>query len=801
MQGTEHMTFHYINIYEITNLHDLECQCQFLKVTGLPPDSSFDKNLNVLVKKLAYDLRQPVALVNRSGDHYIVIPIESPVPALEQSLTPHIATLVPIEKKANVQFDALNQETLPIGLSFLRYAVKGALMGNHSLWSFGNSYYVKAPINAGNNRDLVDIFGGFKCRIVPLESKRLFLCVDLAYKYVERDWLTAHLTEQTLDPFRMRHFLYCFGDQFYEVQLLVGTGLSIKDEKFQLDPYHPPVDVFSYTKEKWGDKHIPYIDTLDPHSPAILYKYPGSERQAHGAAALCRLVLPTEDTRVKALHSRSIRSPTSRFREIERIIERNFQNLRLGNNQVLVSTYTYRGDTRYFAVPDQLVGHGKTVHVRRNGSSIGITLSALGQTRMKYLRTPEIGPLSTSAFDAQYILLPLTLNRDIAEDFCTKIEQSIQEIYPCRYDATPVFYDDRDARTLERQAQAILSAIAENEISHGYALLILPSRGESDLHNYIKKHLWPDIQCQCASADSIASFYENGQSGWVVNEESRRRYSSYLRYLALGVLIVNRKWISALSEPLKYDVYVGIDVLNRMAGFTYVYLGGKKAYFRSYPTQQKEKLSARNLRKVLRDDLERDIHDLGITPKHIIVHRDGRSFSTEIRGLHEAIRSLKGEGVVVPDALVGVVEIHKQSAYPLRMAEGIGLDSLGNPQVGSWFRLSDEEGIVCNTGTPFLTQGTAKPLHVRIADGNLEIEKVLEDVFALSNLTWSAPDKCQRLPITTKLGDTFLRPIASPADVEKALYGEEEAGDEEAEEVEAGEKLEEVEQSIGVDQV
>jgi len=793
------MTFHYINMYEITNLHDLECECRYLKVTGLPQDSSYDKNLNVLVKKLAYELRQPVALVSKSGDHYVVIPVESPLPALDQSLTPHAATLVPVEKTVDVRFDALDRETLPIGLSFLRYTMKGVLMRNRSLWSFGNSYYVKTPTNAGNIRDRVDIFGGFKYRIVPLESKGLFLCVDLAYKYVERDWLTSHLAEQALDSFRMRHFLYCFGDQFYQVQLLGGTGLSVKDQKFQLDPSRPPVDVFSYTKEKWGDKHIPYIDTLDPDSPAILYKYPGSEKQVHGAAALCKLVLPTEDARVKALHSRSIRSPASRFHEIERIIERYFLNLKLGDNQVMVNSYTYRGDTRYFAVPDQLLGHGKTLHVRRNGSDVGTALSSLGQTRMRYLLTPEIGPLSTSAFDAQYILLPLTLNRDIAEDFCTKIEQSIQEIYPCRYDATPVFYDDRDARTLERQVQAVLNAIAENEIDHGYALLILPSRGESALHNYIKKRLWPHIQCQCASADSIASFYENDRSSWVVNEESRRRYSSYLHYLALGVLMVNRKWISALSEPLKYDVHIGIDVLNRMGGFTYVYLGGKKAYFRSYPTPQKEKLSARNLRKVLRDDLERDIHDLGITPRHIVVHRDGQSFSTEIKGLHEAISSLKGEGVIGPDTLVGMIEIHKQSAYPLRMAEGIRLDSLDNPRVGSWFRLSDKDGIVCNTGAPFLTQGTAKPLHVRIADGHLEIEKVLEDVFALSNLTWAAPDKCQRLPITTKLGDTFLRPIASPADVEKALYGEEE--EEEAEEVESDEKLENVEQPVGAEQV
>ena len=367
------MTYHYVNMYEITNLQDLECECQYLKVTGLPRDSSYDKNLNILVKKLAYALWQPVALVKRGDDHHIVIPTESRLPERDQSLIPHVATLIPVEEKANVRFGALNSETLPIGLSFLRYAVKGALINNPSLWSVGNSYYGKTPTNAENVRDRVDIYGGFRYKIVPLEfgAKGLFLCVDLAYKYVERDWLISRLAGEALDSFKMRHFLYCFGDQFYQIQLLADTGRSIKDQKFQLDPSSTPVDVFSYTKEKWGAKHIPHIDTLDPDSPAILYKYLGSEKKAHGAAALSKLVLPTEDGRVKALHSRSIRPPQSRFGEIDRIIRRYFQNLRLRDKEVVVATDTYSQDRRCFAVPDQLLGHGTTIHVRRNGSNTG----------------------------------------------------------------------------------------------------------------------------------------------------------------------------------------------------------------------------------------------------------------------------------------------------------------------------------------------------------------------------------------------------------------------------------------------
>ena len=95
--------------------------------------------------------------------------------------------------------------------------------------------------------------------------------------------------------------------------------------------------------------------------------------------------------------------------------------------------------------------------------------------------------------------------------------------------------------------------------------------------------------------------------------------------------------------------------------------------------------------------------------------------------------------------------------------------------MGSWRALSAREGIVCTTGYPFKLQGTAKPLLVRIVRGELSLEHVLEDTFAMSQLCWPVPNRCIRLPIDLKLCDEHLRATAAEADDDEAVYGEEPA--------------------------
>src|SRR5262249_33225785 len=147
------------------------------------------------------------------------------------------------------------------------------------------------------------------------------------------------------------------------------------------------------------------------------------------------------------------------------------------------------------------------------------------------------------------------------------------------------------------------------------------------------------------------------------------KLASYMRYCAFGMQNLNRKWPWLLATPLHYDVYIGVDVLNGMAGLTFFYDGGRRVFFRHYLSKQKERLTTAQMRGILLQHLRKDLADLHLQPRSIVIHRDGRTFSSELNGLHLAVQGLQREGVLARDLTVGVVDIRKSTADHLRLVE------------------------------------------------------------------------------------------------------------------------------------
>ena len=125
--------------------------------------------------------------------------------------------------------------------------------------------------------------------------------------------------------------------------------------------------------------------------------------------------------------------------------------------------------------------------------------------------------------------------------------------------------------------------------------------------------------------------------------------------------------------------------------------------------------------------------------------------------------ALTREGHLQTGVVLGAIEIQKHDAMGLRIVRE-SERTFVNPDIGSYFVTDDGEAILCTTGEPFRFQGTVDPIKVKVARGPLELEAVLEDVFALSQLCWMVPDRCIRLPITLKLCDDFLRSVAGDTD-------------------------------------
>jgi argonaute-like protein implicated in RNA metabolism and viral defense len=246
------------------------------------------------------------------------------------------------------------------------------------------------------------------------------------------------------------------------------------------------------------------------------------------------------------------------------------------------------------------------------------------------------------------------------------------------------------------------------------------------------------------------------------------------------VLLTNQRWPFVLETPLHAAVTIGLDIKHNAAGFLVVADHGKGIRFELRTSQQRERLLAGQVAKYLSQIL-RPLSAKGPVDS-IVLHRDGRVFASEVAGFRAALASLKRDGVVTKDCRTAILEVSKSGPVPLRAYHvPASAGSVSNPEIGSviW---GEREAYICTTGWPLLQLGTANPLHVRIAEGDLPLEDCLQDLYSLSALTWTKPDGCTRNPITVSLNDRLLFDRAGTFDedaVEFADSGDEGRGSDE----------------------
>ena len=774
----------WVNLFPIENQAELIIRYRLIGIRGLPRTQYYDKNVSLLKKRIAFALRAPTAIVRRGEHDYLVIPAGVSLPSQEYALTPHVAILEPEDGIHTLGLGRLDGASIPIAVSFLYYAFSAPLRADPGLWGHGRTQYARTPLGRRGNATEVDLFPGFAWNIAVDGEGRLLLSVDTHVKYVDRCWLSERVGGEDGRVYAGRRCLYCFGPQWYLVQLLQLTGLPIEEQRFQPESINEPVDVYTYTLARWHGKGCARVDTLDPRSPAILYRT-GGDQDRYGAAALARLTLSTAHAEASGLHRLAIMPPQERFQEIKRIVQSHFQAAQLDGRQIRVAPMPSEAARRVFPLPPLMFSAGHVLAARSDAGSPPdgaeiVPLEEFGRRRLQLVLDHQLRPLDLAPFDAQYLLLPVSAPRWANEAFARRFERTMRRVsgdpeYTIRW----VLYDDRGASSLHRQVEAITVAITANAITRGYALLVLPEQANPGLHNYIKRAFWPHLQMQCATATAIRRYAEAARAGGRTHarEAIQREFDSYVRNCAFGMLVVNRKWPWALATPLHYDLYLGIDVLNGIAGVTLVFGGGHRIMFRDYQSTQAERLTARQVRTIIARDLGAHLTALGARPRTLVVHRDGCILPSEIEGLFAGVDELQRRQLLPLDVNVGIVDIRKTTADHLRLVEGDQLDAAQNPVVGSYFVLNSREGLVCTTGRPYRFPGTAHPLAVEIREGPLDIEWSLQDIFALAQLGFTAPDKCVRLPITIKLNDDLLQPIAARTDDEAALYDDGEPGD------------------------
>jgi hypothetical protein len=782
------MKKHVFNLYPVANQDDLRISYRLVEVDGELGVSSDDpdlavRNLNLLAKKVAFGQELPVAIIRGGDKPLLAIAADHPIEPSEYQLTPHVVSLQPQDEVHSVTLSNLDEVTRPIALSFLGWELRGHLYKRKDLWRrTSNTFLRKRPVNVDGLRRDFDVYGGFSPRFVFVNGL-LHVAVPVVYCYTDSRWADEAFDNREIQRLAGRRMLYHFGPQLYPVKFQKRTGKTLRMQQFCPEGTNTIANVYDWTVEKLG--HAPTGRQLDPDSPAIQYRNVGNEEERYGALSLCKLMLSNDDPRVARSRREYQRNPKQRIESANGIVKTILTGLSLSGTVLKFDTGPRHAAAKHFDYPEIRFGNGRVMHVSRTPTSGSVLLKDLPRTRVAMLEDEKVGFAVLSELDDQVLIAPRSLSVAVLNDLKCRIEARVSSFIRRPYTLQLVRYNDENKRTLREQVKAVVDSLNQFDIRGGRGVLVLPSHSQPDLHNYIKKSLRERVQFQCMSAAKLCSFYpSSGNENKYTNGTGHphrngpnqairlypeSKFRSYLLNTVMGLMIVNRQWPWVLKKPTHYAAYIGLDVLDHTAAFTFFYEGGAVCAMRDQQSSHKEKLSRELVAKLIYDGLTQDFPDLDEPPRSVVLRRDGRLFESEWLGFQDAIQKLMADGLLASDALTGAVEIPKQYSYGIRLVES-GSNGLQNPELGAWEQLTTAEGIVCTTGFPFNIPGTVEPLVVRAVRGNLNVIWVLEDTFGMSQLCWPVPTACMRLPIDLKLCDEHLRAFSGKADEDNALF-------------------------------
>ncbi len=718
-------------------------------------------------------MKAPVTTQDIEGETLLVVPTGYGDPPDHVMLVGTVASLKDTGNEVELDFSPDRSELDPVRLRFLQFIFQDPLFQDSRLWQpgAGKPFFFKKP---EQQFGVVDLYGGFAIRVMTHPEGGFGLNVDLRRKLVSRSPLPVSSTREQINKLKGRSCVYKMGHSWFEVTLTGLADMRVNEPSIPLEG--KPVSLMDYLQTK-SPKPVPAsIANLSPDGAAIYYRTNGPEQRS-APAELCYLVEDTHGQEGAKYQSKTVIDPNSRHRQIKRLVKMFLSQVPVGDVTLSVSDRMGRTRTKPFSLPALRFGNDVTLSFEKNQRIAPVAFKDYGRRRLSLLKDKDAGFFEQSLLDRQYLVLPKSVMNSYGSQFLMDLKSHVDDLYPKggSYDPIVIPYDDLNhRRDFVGQSRAIQKAVeCATHVKPGYALVMVHRyerrpRSADQLAAWTVKEFPLQFGLNAAvihtdmAKKTYTSVTRKGETRYVVKDTQRKRFSGYLRNVALNkILLTNGKWPFILDKPLYAEVVIGIDVKNNTAAFTLIADGGKIIRFTMSPSRQKEQLLKTQVEKFVIDLMCKEGPNFKRRPKQIVVHRDGRAWPAEVEGLNEACERLAKDGYLEKDWHLTVVEISKSAPVPLRLFDvkpsrnGQGL-WVENPMVGHWTLTAPNEGYVCTTGRPFQIPGTSNPLHIRRAAGAMSMEQCLSDVFSLSCLTWTRPEGAMRLPISVKLCDRSL---------------------------------------------
>ncbi|WP_133248533.1 argonaute/piwi family protein [Pedobacter yonginense] len=786
-------------IFPLNNLDQLSADYVLYEIVGLTDsDEDFDSNIQYIVKNLSYKLKHPVTSIERDGKPLLVVRNDSEIienlPADIMVKRGIMACFRRIGDPIILDFVNYDESSKSIILRFLQFDLQTELNKNPALWqpSSGDAFFNdEARETIGN----VSVFNGFFVRVVELPDGGFGLAIDVTKKYISRDPLNVKLTRQQFksEGVKSSHLVYQYGQHKYEIRADHFSDLNASEYRFNRPSDGKSVSLLQDTLERFGNPMPPFVANLPDDASAIIYKT-NDNQERRVIAGLCYRVFDTEDPQIRKIHKKSIIIPFYRRMLIKAVRNRYLKSLRYGNVQLNISPTPVLVEKTKFPSPDLLFGKGTVLTTNNSDGAIRTSIDNLGRKRKNLLLDKNVGFYTTATFQTQYFVVPQTIfnmygNRKF---FLEHLISQVDIMHPTESGWNPnvITYDDRGKKNAIEIGFEILQKIKEGITkTGGYALVMLPSnvervkRQHDDLAALVVSGCHEDhsITASIMHSDTLEECYIHksvqGASTYEVRNDLKGKYSGYILGVAINqVLLNNERWPYILNMPLNADLTIGIDVKKKLAGFTFVDKFSKNILTKFDKSDNKERLSSGQVVKMLVKNIALLCNHSSSPVEKIVIHRDGRLFTSERDGILMAIKILKEKDIIPQTASVSFVEIPKHSISPFRLfdvtkeydikQQRVDNGLVLNPEIGSYVKINPKEAFLCTTGREFSHGGSSNPLYVKYSSGTLSLDNILQDIYFLSCLAYTKPDDCSRYPVTIKITDRRINTLGSPYDEE-----------------------------------
>lgn len=780
------------NVFPIGNLEELNCEYVLYRVKGLSSDiDDYDRNVRILSSRMTRYSNSPCVPLKIKGDLYLAQPVGATMLPEKTDLVRSIVRLERQEPTRQLNFNSLDSKTSDLAIRFLYSTIRSKLRYNRILWqpSSGGSFYYKTP-DPYFKKFLrnIDVHRGFSARPILLAENKIGICIDVHSKYVSRRPLPTDISRDDFNKYKGVRCLYEYGNQWYEITI---RGLQDQNaSELELPP--DGTSLFEHVHQKAGRYKSPLLHALPKDSSVLIY-YNNDGQDRNVPSGLCRPVYGTSHPEISRHHRHTIKPPHVRRDQIKFVVQNFFSDI-IFNGVKIDLLDPIRFDEEKFVLPDLQFGNQKILSVRNSGTH-NVFLEEYPEKKKSLLYSDSAGIYTKIKLGKQYIVIPRSIVDSFGEQLVIDIKNEVNKLFVNNdeiiYDPILIPYDDSVQKSVVRMGTSILKAIEDNGVDYGFAVVMIPEvpskrmHKEDELANLVltecrKRELFVSIIHTKVSRDSYEFIQDNEGGEWklIRDRKIRGKYRGYIQNVVLNkVLLLNSLWPFVLKTKLNSDIIIGVDVKNNTAGFTVIHQTGEKLTFYESTSEQKEQLSREHIRKKINEIIINEQRLDRRKIKNIVIHRQGTLFPSERKGVSEALKILAKQRAIEEGFTCTFVEVRTTSRMPYRLFRienrpGRQEEYITNPYIGTYRKVSENEAFICTTGQPYLHQGTTKPLHI-LKQGHMTIEDAIEDVFYLSNLTWTKIDDCSRLPISVKFTDIRLREIAGAYDADALKFEDE----------------------------